>query len=107
MSSGIENSIESTTTTNAPVETTVNVDTSGVNNDDEQISTNRTQGLIDKIDLSETIGGSQTRRYLNKNVTPFLLNGMRQIAIDKPDDPLRVLGEYLIQQSDIINKERK
>ncbi|CCC67355.1 hypothetical protein NCAS_0A07970 [Naumovozyma castellii] len=52
------------------------------------------------INISETIGGTQTRKYLNSEVTPFLLSGMRMIALTKPADPLRVLGEYLIEQSE-------
>nr|6BX3_M Chain M, COMPASS component SDC1 [Saccharomyces cerevisiae S288C]6BX3_N Chain N, COMPASS component SDC1 [Saccharomyces cerevisiae S288C] len=42
-----------------------------------------------------------TRKYLNTNVTPHLLAGMRLIAVQQPEDPLRVLGEYLIEQSNI------
>ncbi|SCV03503.1 LAME_0H10946g1_1 [Lachancea meyersii CBS 8951] len=53
----------------------------------------------DRIEISETIGGSQTRKYLNKHVTPALLRGMRLVAKNQPDDPLQFLGEYLIQQS--------
>ncbi|QLG72851.1 hypothetical protein HG535_0D05600 [Zygotorulaspora mrakii] len=53
------------------------------------------------INLSETVGGSQTRKYLNDKVTPHLLNGMRLLAREKPENPLKVLGEYLIKQSDI------
>lgn len=53
-----------------------------------------------KIDYSQTIGGSTTRKYLNANVTQVLLEGMRLIAVQKPKDPLRVLGEYLIAHSD-------
>lgn len=55
------------------------------------------------INLSETVGGSQTRKYLNDNVTPHLLNGMRLLAREKPSNPLRVLGEYLIKQSENEN----
>ncbi|KAI9897469.1 hypothetical protein N3K66_007325 [Trichothecium roseum] len=43
--------------------------------------------------------GDATRRYLNTKVTGPLLDGMKQLAKDKPNDPLRVLGEYLIQRS--------
>ncbi|KAH7252104.1 hypothetical protein BKA59DRAFT_510210 [Fusarium tricinctum] len=43
--------------------------------------------------------GDSTRRYLNTKVTGTLLEGMKQLAKDKPSDPLRVLGEYLIQKS--------
>ncbi|KAG9257858.1 uncharacterized protein F5Z01DRAFT_644419 [Emericellopsis atlantica] len=43
--------------------------------------------------------GDVTRRYLNTKVTGVLLDGVKQIAKDKPEDPLRVLGEYLLQKS--------
>ncbi|KAK0392775.1 hypothetical protein NLU13_2270 [Sarocladium strictum] len=43
--------------------------------------------------------GDPTRRYLNTKVTGVLLEGMKQLAKDKPNDPLRVLGEFLLQKS--------
>ncbi|RMJ08519.1 hypothetical protein CDV36_011868 [Fusarium kuroshium] len=43
--------------------------------------------------------GDSTRQYLNTKVTGVLLEGMKQLAKDKPNDPLRVLGEYLLQKS--------
>ncbi|KAI5466270.1 hypothetical protein BGZ63DRAFT_420772 [Mariannaea sp. PMI_226] len=43
--------------------------------------------------------GDSTRRYLNMKVTGVLLEGMKQLAKEQPSDPLRVLGEYLIQRS--------
>ncbi|KAK3175819.1 COMPASS (complex proteins associated with Set1p) component [Lecanicillium sp. MT-2017a] len=43
--------------------------------------------------------GDSTRRYLNTKVTGVLLEGMKMLAKDQPDEPLRVLGEYLIQRS--------
>ncbi|CAG9971125.1 unnamed protein product [Clonostachys byssicola] len=43
--------------------------------------------------------GDSTRRYLNTKVTGVLLEGVKQVAKDRPEDPLRVLGEYLIQKS--------
>ena len=54
---------------------------------------------LNLVNLPETVGGSQTRKYLNQNVVPHLLNGMRLIATEV-QDPLRVLGEYLIKQSE-------
>lgn len=53
------------------------------------------------IDLkpSEIIGGAPVRQWLNEKVTPSLIQGMRIISKDQPDDPLRVLGEFLIQES--------
>ncbi|KAI0140887.1 hypothetical protein F4776DRAFT_613058 [Hypoxylon sp. NC0597] len=43
--------------------------------------------------------GAPARQYLNSKVTGPLLDGMKMIAKDQPKDPLRVLGEYLIQRS--------
>ncbi|KAI1768307.1 hypothetical protein GGR53DRAFT_438206 [Hypoxylon sp. FL1150] len=43
--------------------------------------------------------GAAVRQYLNSTVTAPLLDGMKMIAKDRPKDPLRVLGEYLIQRS--------
>ncbi|KAJ4144858.1 hypothetical protein LMH87_003727 [Akanthomyces muscarius] len=43
--------------------------------------------------------GDSTRRYLNTKVTGALLEGMKMLAKEQPEDPLRVLGEYLIQRS--------
>ncbi|KJK78911.1 hypothetical protein H634G_05726 [Metarhizium anisopliae BRIP 53293] len=43
--------------------------------------------------------GDSTRRYLNTKVTGVLLEGMKQLAKNQPTDPLRFLGEYLIQRS--------
>lgn len=54
----------------------------------------------ERVDTVATIGGSTTRRYLNEKVTRHLLEGMKLIAREKPDDPLRVLGEYLINASE-------
>lgn len=68
---------------------------------DEQDQPRNHDDLKKYINLSETVGGSQTRRYLNETVVPHLLDGMRLIAKEKPDDPLRVLGEYLISKSEV------
>ncbi|CEJ82595.1 Putative COMPASS component SDC1 [[Torrubiella] hemipterigena] len=43
--------------------------------------------------------GDPTRRYLNTKVTGALLEGMKLLAKEQPEDPLRVLGEFLIQKS--------
>lgn len=47
--------------------------------------------------------GAPTRRYLNENVTGVLLEGMKMIVKERPSNPLKVLGEYLIQRSKEIN----
>ncbi|KAI4237700.1 MAG: hypothetical protein LQ349_001660, partial [Xanthoria aureola] len=66
--------------------------------------------------------GAPARRYLNEKVTGVLLEGMKRLAVEqyvaiyyictrgisrqltsqltcRPDDPLRVLGEFLLQRS--------
>ncbi|KAI1329557.1 hypothetical protein F5Y16DRAFT_365462 [Xylariaceae sp. FL0255] len=43
--------------------------------------------------------GAPSRQYLNSKVVPHLLEGMKQLAQDKPKDPLRVLGEFLLERS--------
>ena len=62
--------------------------------------------------------GAPARRYLNEKVTGVLLEGMKRLAADRyvrgdiycvlgrlmrfdirPEDPLRVLGEFLVQKS--------
>ncbi|KAI1448069.1 hypothetical protein F5Y02DRAFT_377188 [Annulohypoxylon stygium] len=43
--------------------------------------------------------GAPVRQYLNTKVTGPLLDGMKLLAKTKPQDPLRVLGEYLLQRS--------
>ncbi|RKU46483.1 COMPASS (complex proteins associated with Set1p) component [Coniochaeta pulveracea] len=43
--------------------------------------------------------GAPVRQYLNSKVTGALMEGMKKIAKERPKDPLRVLGEYLLQRS--------
>ncbi|KAK8089182.1 hypothetical protein PG997_004143 [Apiospora hydei] len=43
--------------------------------------------------------GAPVRQYLNSRVTGALLEGMKQIVKEQPKDPLRVLGEFLLQRS--------
>lgn len=58
----------------------------------------------DRVDPVAMIGGSTTRRYLNEHVTKHLLEGMKLIAREKPEDPLRVLGQFLIDASEMNQK---
>ncbi|KAK9453759.1 hypothetical protein V1511DRAFT_504420, partial [Dipodascopsis uninucleata] len=44
-------------------------------------------------------GGAPTRQYLNDTVTPALLEGVKLIAREQPDNPLEVLGRFLLEQS--------
>ncbi|KAH6646372.1 hypothetical protein BKA67DRAFT_584082 [Truncatella angustata] len=43
--------------------------------------------------------GAPARQYLNSKVTGAVLEGMKLVAKEQPRDPLRVLGEFLLQRS--------
>ncbi|RQM06971.1 hypothetical protein DH86_00000108 [Scytalidium sp. 3C] len=54
---------------------------------------------VSSIPSEAALHGAPTRQYLNSKVTGVLLEGMKQLAKEQPKDPLRVLGEYLLQRS--------
>ncbi|KAF2224962.1 hypothetical protein BDZ85DRAFT_259393 [Elsinoe ampelina] len=43
--------------------------------------------------------GAPTRVYLNQNVTPHLLEGMKYLAAYEPEKPLKWLSEFLAKRS--------
>ncbi|KAK3336236.1 hypothetical protein B0T19DRAFT_471362 [Cercophora scortea] len=45
------------------------------------------------------VHGAPVRQYINTKITGVLLEGMKMVARDQPKDPLRVLGEFLLQRS--------
>ena len=51
-------------------------------------------------------GGAPARRYLNENVTPVLLEGMKMLAREQPKDPLLVLARFLEEQHREIEKAK-
>jgi protein dpy-30 len=65
-----------------------------VNND---VSSNETTGTKQKADISTL----PTRAYLDQTVVPILLQGMSQLARDRPAKPIEQLALYLQQ-----NKEK-
>ncbi|KAK9388394.1 hypothetical protein V1515DRAFT_598719 [Lipomyces mesembrius] len=52
-------------------------------------------------------GGAPTRRYLNELITPALLDGVKLVAREQPENPLEVLGKYLIERSKTASKKSK
>ncbi|KAJ5874542.1 uncharacterized protein N7529_002972 [Penicillium soppii] len=52
-------------------------------------------------------GGAPARVYLNEKVVPHLLEGMKSVAREQPANPLRVLGEFLLQKSSEVEGETK
>ncbi|QIW96413.1 hypothetical protein AMS68_001931 [Peltaster fructicola] len=43
--------------------------------------------------------GGPTRQYLNQNITPHLLEGMKYLAMHEPEKPLAWLAEFLKDRS--------
>jgi len=52
-------------------------------------------------------GGAPARRYLNDNVTPALLEGMKMLARVQPKDPLLVLAKFLEEQHKELEEKAK
>lgn len=62
-----------------------------------------TPPIISGPPTHEIVGGSSIRRYLNQHLTKYVLEGLKQVADEKPQDPLIFLGEFLIKKG----KEQK
>lgn len=43
--------------------------------------------------------GAPARRYLLKNLAPTVLDGLRQVNKIRPEDPIKWLGQYLLDHS--------
>ena len=41
-----------------------------------------------------------TRQYLDQTVVPILLQGLGQLAKERPPNPVQFLGEYLLREKD-------
>ncbi|KAG0045608.1 hypothetical protein BGZ83_009209 [Gryganskiella cystojenkinii] len=44
------------------------------------------------------------RPYLDQTVLPVLLEGMKQLAKDRPQNPLEYLGHFLLNHSDTVGR---
>lgn len=55
--------------------------------------------------VHEAVGGSSVRKYLNKTLTVHLLDGLKEVGKQKPEDPLKWLGEFLIERSKAQNNQ--
>lgn len=54
---------------------------------------------INDLDASKVIGGAPVRQWINSEITPTLLKGMKMISVTQPDQPLKVLGEFLLLEN--------
>ncbi|KAL8862853.1 MAG: hypothetical protein Q9178_000795 [Gyalolechia marmorata] len=62
-------------------------------------NTNGNADVPAPLPAKAAIHGAPARRYLNEKVTGVLLEGMKRLAVEQPEDPLKVLGEFLLQRS--------
>ncbi|CDK29240.1 unnamed protein product [Kuraishia capsulata CBS 1993] len=54
-------------------------------------------------DTASAIGGNDIRQWLNREITPYLLKGMKQLVKEKEvvaGDELKWLGEYLVAENE-------
>ncbi|KAL4905205.1 hypothetical protein BDW74DRAFT_20351 [Aspergillus multicolor] len=56
----------------------------------------------DSIASTVRPGGAPARVYMNEKIVPYLLEGMKTVTKEQPANPLRVLGEFLIQKSNEV-----
>ncbi|KAF9431506.1 hypothetical protein BGZ76_000224 [Entomortierella beljakovae] len=50
------------------------------------------------------IAAMPIRPYLDQTVLPVLLEGMKQLAKERPQNPLEYLGHYLLDHSDTVGR---
>lgn len=108
---------ESVSEPTGPVNNNNNIsEAKSVSNDTNKNEISSTETPVSPIDkssstdsriMADIVGGSQVRKYLNANVTPYLLQGMRQIANEQPQEPLKALGEYLIEMNKKLQEQSK
>ncbi|KAL5000924.1 hypothetical protein BDV10DRAFT_182807 [Aspergillus recurvatus] len=58
--------------------------------------------VADSIAPTVRPGGAPARVYMNEKIVPYLLEGMQTVTKEQPANPLRVLGEFLIQKSNEV-----
>ncbi|RKP30249.1 hypothetical protein METBISCDRAFT_23527 [Metschnikowia bicuspidata] len=65
----------------------------------------KTMTVLNGPPVQEMVGGLSVRQYLNNNLTQHLLEGLREVSKNQPEDPLRELGEFLIRRSEELKQD--
>ncbi|KAL1634370.1 hypothetical protein SLS56_002380 [Neofusicoccum ribis] len=65
----------------------------------EEMSADQQQQQRQELPTQPNPHGSATRVYLNQNVTPHLLEGMKRVALLEPEKPLKWLSDFLAEKS--------
>lgn len=68
---------------------------------------NHDTNRANELPVHEVVGGSSVRQYLNKHLSQHLLEGLREVSKNKPEEPLKYLGEFLIQRSSEIANNKQ
>lgn len=101
------------------VESSENLDTSNKPEIEQPVlkkikleSSREASAEVDSVDIPsngppihEIVGGSSIRQYLNKHLTKHVLQGLKEVADKKPQDPLIYLGKYLIEQGELMKEQ--
>ncbi|KAK3694097.1 hypothetical protein B0T22DRAFT_451642 [Podospora appendiculata] len=90
------------TPSNAPSPLPARVGTPMRNTDGERAGSRAASAHPDSgfaMPAEAPVHGAPVRQYINTKITGVLLEGMKMVARDQPKDPLRVLGEFLLQRS--------
>lgn len=70
--------------------------------------------MIDTADLSPTRKDNEEsgeeaepvnpslpiRQYLDLHIMPSLIEALEKLTVDKPEDPIQYIGEYLLREED-------
>ena len=44
------------------------------------------------------------RQYLDKHIMPSLIEALEKLTVDKPEDPIQYIGEYLLREEDKLKQ---
>jgi protein dpy-30 len=71
-----------------------------VNKNDEE-SENKTNNnfSVNTNMNNQNINSLTTRAYLEQTVVPVVMQGMAELAKERPDNPLEFLGNYILSQA--------
>ena len=75
-----------------------------VNDNDENLN-NKTEkeNIKDSGKGKEKINEVSIRNYLNKTLVPVVLQGMAEVAKERPENPIKYLAEFLMKNADEKN----
>lgn len=44
------------------------------------------------------------RQYLDKHIMPSLIEALEKMTVDKPEDPIQYIGEYLLKEENKLQQ---